>query len=266
MDSELKRRFRSDRVIDWSGISGDSALGRVLRYPLRWLPGGTLVTVRQGLNQGYRWISGSSVHGCWLGSYELEKQRILGRFAKPGMTAFDLGANAGFFTLAFSRLVGATGKVLAFEPLPDNVSVLRRHVELNGLQNVTVVEAAVCDKAGLASFERAASNAMGRLTFSDSSSLQVSTVTLDQLIAERTCPEPDILKVDVEGAESAVLRGATQLLRSRRATWLISLHGAGERDRCTQQLEAAGYRLSTLQGLPWARAPENEEELVAVPA
>jgi len=265
ISSELRRPRPSDRVIDWSGIRRDSVFGWLLRYPLRWLPRGAVVTVRQGVNAGHKWLVGSSVHGCWLGSYELDKQKVIGQYVKPGMTAFDLGANAGFFTLAFSRLVGPSGRVWAFEPLAENIVALRRHVELNGLRNVTIVQAAVSDKAALASFERAASSAMGYLTTSENSSLRVPTVALDQLIAEGICPRPDILKIDVEGAESAVLEGARQLLRSRRATWLISLHGGAERERCTTQLAAAGYRLSTLHGLPWSQAPDGDDELLALP-
>lgn len=55
------------------------------------------------------WVVGSAPHGCWLGTYELEKQRTIMPFIKPGMTIFDIGAQAGFYTLLFSRLVGPSG-------------------------------------------------------------------------------------------------------------------------------------------------------------
>ena len=110
-----------------------------------------------------RWVVGSSTHGCWLGHYELEKQAVVSALVKPGMKVFDVGANAGFYTLAFARLVGNHGHVWAFEPLAENVQNLRRHVALNELANVTIVQAAVSRVAGVANFAVAENNSMGRL-------------------------------------------------------------------------------------------------------
>jgi FkbM family methyltransferase len=252
-------------VIDWSGISRETLLGRALRHALRWIPSRAVLTVRQGVNSGCKWISGSSVHGCWLGSYELEKQSVVKTYTKPGMTAFDLGANAGFFTLMFSRLVGAAGNVWAFEPLAENVHMLRQHIQLNHLRNVTIVQAAISSASGLAPFEKAKSNAMGRVTTNANSNYRVPTLTLDQIIADGGSPMPDIVKVDVEGAEAAVLEGAEGLLRSGHAIWLIALDEDTTRDWCVDRLDRAGYRLSTLRGVPWAQAPDGDVELLAVP-
>src|SRR5688572_27975846 len=99
---------------DWSHISPRSFWGALLRLPLRAIPKRTTVKVQSGINRGMKWIVGSSIHGCWLGTYELEKQPVIERFVRPGMTVFDIGANAGFYTLAFSRLVGEEGRVWAF--------------------------------------------------------------------------------------------------------------------------------------------------------
>ncbi len=74
--------------------------------------------VVQGPLRGKRWIAGSSNHGCWLGSYELAKQRKVIELVRPGMVCWDVGAHVGFYTLLFAELVGPLGRVFAFEPLP----------------------------------------------------------------------------------------------------------------------------------------------------
>ena len=128
---------------DWSRIPTSTFWGVLLRLPLRVIPKGTTVTVRSGINRGMKWIVGSSIHGCWLGTYELEKQSVIRRFVRPGTTVFDIGANAGFYPLAFSRLVGREGHVWSFEPRAENASNNLRHVNLNKLDNDTFLQAAV---------------------------------------------------------------------------------------------------------------------------
>ena len=120
-----------------------SATGRLLRGPLR----------------GARRIAGASNAGCWLGSYEAEVQELLALTIGPGGAAYDVGANVGFFTLLASRLAGPTGRVYAFEPVPENLRCLRRHLALNDVRNVEVVEAAVCDAADWLSFTEDGSHA-----------------------------------------------------------------------------------------------------------
>jgi hypothetical protein len=93
-------------MLNPSAISNCTLLGKVLRLPLRLLPKGMVVPILTGPAKGQKWIVGSSNHGCWLGTYELEKQAVLERFVKPGMTVYDIGAQAGFYSLFFSRLVG----------------------------------------------------------------------------------------------------------------------------------------------------------------
>lgn len=214
--------------------NGQTLAGRVLRLPLRLIPPDTVVTVRRGLTAGMKWRVGASTHGCWLGTYEAGKQAAIRKLVKPGMNVFDIGANAGYYTLALAAL-GA--KVWAFEPLAENVANLLHHVRINALE-VTVIQAAVSDRDGLAGFRIAPDNSMGSLTVT--SDYLVPTVTLDNLIATSAAPIPDIVKMDVEGAEALVLQGAAELLRARRTTWLISLHGIDQRDQCQSLLTAAG--------------------------
>lgn len=224
---------------DWTKIPPSSTLGTILRLPLKLLPKGAVVRVRSGLNKDMRWIVGSSVHGCWLGLYELEKQLAIEPFVKPGMTVFDIGANAGFYTLAFSRLVGSEGHVWAFEPFAENANNLLRHIRLNGLSNVTLMQTAVAGQSGMNGFRIGANNSTGQV--SEEELYKVPTVSLDGLLESGTVPIPDVIKMDVEGAESSVLEGSKALIEAKRTTLFIAPHSEDEMIRCRKILESRGY-------------------------
>ena len=172
--------------------------------------------------RGCRWIAGSSVHSCWIGLYEWEKARLLARTLKPGMVFFDVGANVGYFTLLASRLVGPTGRIFAFEPLRRNLTYLRRHIAMHNLENVTVVEVAVSDSEGFATFDPGSNASSGRL--SQQGSVHVQTVSLDKEISAGRLPVPDILKIDVEGAEVQVLDGLKKTLETARPKVCLDIH------------------------------------------
>jgi FkbM family methyltransferase len=138
------------------------------------------VRILQGPLRGKKWIVGSSNHGCWLGSYEYEKRRLFERALREGFTVFDVGAHVGFYTLLASVLVGAKGKVFAFEPLPRNLHYLKEHLRRNRVENVSVVEAAVSDRSGFAAFEEGLYDSGGHLAAAGR--LRVPTVTLDELV------------------------------------------------------------------------------------
>jgi FkbM family methyltransferase len=239
-----------------------SLLGKLLRMPLHLIPHGTTVTVRSGVNKGFRWVVGGGTHGCWLGFYERDKQLALQSVARPGMVAFDLGANVGFYTLALSRLVGEKGRVFAFEPDSRNVIFLRRHVLINRLTNAAIVQAVVADGGGLVGFKSGGTGETGHVE--TSSNYLVPAVGLDSLVNAGHIPRPDIVKMDVEGAETTVLRGACELLDRRQTIWLIALHGDEAKETCFRLLLNAGYRLQDLFG---ARVNDSfhGDEIVALP-
>jgi FkbM family methyltransferase len=245
--------------INWSGIDRGSIIGRLIRAPLVLLPPDSIMRIRRGPARGMRWIAGSATHGCWLGTYELEKQRALARFIKPGMTIFDIGAQAGIYTLAFSRLTGASGRVIAFEPSPRESSFLLRHVAMNNLDNVTVITAAASARTGLAFFTTDRGTTMNAIT--DSGPLMVSTIALD----EAGLPAPALIKIDVEGAESMVLEGARETLRRARPVVFVALHSAAQKRLCAELLRAARYDLHDLSGDLIAGIPATDE-VYATPA
>lgn len=163
------------------------------------------------------------------------------------MTVFDIGAHVGFYTLLMSRAVGDSGKVFAFEPCPANITDCLAHVRMNHLGNVVVVPAAVGSTPGLASFAAGESSTTGKLARVDTD-VRVACFTLDELLATGRFLVPDVIKVDVEGAESQVLEGAQTLLRQHAPTWFVALHSLDQKHACLRLLADAGYTVSGLNG------------------
>ena len=260
--------FAGERITDYmirtlSRLDPHSAVGTLLRMPLRLIPRSSVLTVRSGLNKGARWRIGSSIQKCWLGTYEPEKQDLLSRLVRPGMVVWDVGANAGFYTLALSRLVGSEGRVYAFEPFAENVGNILKHVELNDLHNVVIVQAALGERDGLIGFEAGRLNAMGHVS-QDGGSYLVPTFTVDEFVAQHPEARPDLFKIDVEGAESGLLRGATQFLSNAAPDIVLALHGETQSRQCFEQLMELGYTLYRLDGSPMPSPPGERDEIYAV--
>ncbi len=201
------------------------------------------------------WIVGSGNHGCWLGTYEMAKQAALERFVRPGMTVYDIGAQAGFYSLFFSHLVGATGKVYAFEPCAYEARYLLDHIRLNNTPNIRVIQAALSERSGLAAMTFDRGQTQNALSDRSDALLQVPAYSLDDL----RLPPPALIKMDVEGAESAVLEGARRTLRDHRPVVFVALHGVEQRHRCIELLLQVGYRLYELDGKPLTDASETDE-------
>jgi FkbM family methyltransferase len=233
--------------MNFSGISSEKPLGCVLRLPLRLLPKRLVVPILQGPNRGLRWIVGSGTHGCWLGSYEPVKQQRIAEALQPGDVFYDVGANVGFYTLLASRVVGPSGLVVAFEPLPRNLVFLRRHVQLNRCGNVKVVEAAVSRLTGTKRFDPGTDPSSGRL--SDEGAIEVRTVALDDLVTDdKQLPPPSVIKMDIEGGEVLALQGAMRVLAEYRPTIFLSSHGHDIHIECVQRLNDLGYEVEGLDG------------------
>lgn len=177
------------------------------------------------------------------------------KVVKPGQVVFDVGANVGQFTLLLAKRVGAFGCVHAFEPAPEEYRKLCANVSLNGFSNVLTNHVAICDRVGETVLRTAGPglglyNSLGRpLVSSQIGDISVPCTTLDCYVHARGVPRVDLLKVDVEGAELAVLRGAAQLLSRSDAPVIVCEfsdltgtdigHSTRELRRC---LEAFAYR------------------------
>lgn len=239
-----------------------SFFGKLLRLPLKLLPRGMIVVVKTGINRNFKWVVGAGTHGCWLGFYEKDKQRAIERFARPGMAMFDIGANVGFYTLALSRLAGEAGRVFAFEPDAGNVVKLRHHVALNQCANTVVVQMAVAGRTELVGFISGESGETGHIGGEE---YLVPATSLDAFVASNPKSAPDLVKMDVEGAETSVLEGARSLLQAGRTVWLIALHGEAPKRDCFDLLQEYGYLIQDLSG---HQIDETfcGDEIVALPA
>lgn len=162
-----------------------------------------------------------------------------------GKTFFDIGANVGYYTILASRLVGPSGKVVSFEPLVRNLSFLHRHVELNNAANVKIMPFAVSSENSILRFSAGQNSAMGHLDPSGAGDILVPTVTLDDIVKELGVA-PDVMKIDVEGAEVEVLRGADRVLTEARPAIFLSTHSPELRAQCTELLSSYGYRVKAL--------------------
>ncbi len=233
-------------MLNLSVLSRKSLLGRAVRWPLRYLPRHLCVRILQGPGRGLKWLVGAGVHGFWLGTYEVEKQLAICNELRPGSTFYDVGANVGLFSLIAARHIGEGGQVVAFEPWAGNVDYLRKHVSLNGFeQRVHVVEAAVGASEGMALFQPSESPAMGRL--SPDGSVSVPILTLDSYVEGGGRP-PDVLKVDVEGAELQVLKGAKGVLMKQRPVIFLATHGPDLVLSCRHWLFQMGFEMKPLLG------------------
>jgi FkbM family methyltransferase len=237
---------RADRRRSRGLLRYDRLLGRVVRWPLRLVPAGAVVRVLRGPARGARWIAGAGPHGMWLGHYERQIAASLALRLSKGAVFYDVGANAGYYSVMGCRLVGPEGRVLAFEPIPANVSLLRRHLELNRCQNCEVIEAAVAGVSGTATFADHDDRFTGRLAVEGSR--RVRAVTIDELVGEEGLPPPSVIKMDIEGGESEALAGARRTLIDSRPAIILATHGRGQLERCRSLLEGFAYEIRMLAG------------------
>ena len=217
---------------------------------LAWLKGLThpevALPILTGPLRGSKWIVASSVRSCVLGTYERDKLAQVVTFLPRGGVFYDIGAQAGYHTVLASKRAGAAGAVYSFEPLPRNQAYLRKNLELNGVRNTTIVPAAVSDRDGELCFDPGPGFMAGHISDA-SDGLRVKAVTLDYWQQTENARTPDLMKIDVEGAEVAVLTGARRLITAHRPTILIDSHDflggshTGLHDRCLNLLREYGY-------------------------
>jgi FkbM family methyltransferase len=227
-------------------FSSERLLGRILRLPLRLIPSGTVVPILTTRARGKHWIAGSGPHSCWLGWNEFRKRALFSREVVADSVVFDIGANVGSYAILASVLVGPKGHVVAFEPVDENVGFLRRHIELNHLENVRVVPAAVSAHTGEVRFAKSPDRLQGRI--SQRGTDVFPSVSVDEFVQDAGVPAPDFLKIDVEGGELEVLNGATEVLRHVRPVIFLATHSDEVLEQCRRILTGAGYTLASIAG------------------
>jgi len=216
------------------------------------------------------------------GRYEPNEFFLLQRVIKPGMTFIDAGANMGLYSIFAARRVGARGTVLALEPSGREFEILQRNVKLNLLTNVITIRKAVSDRASevelsVAPLEKSGHNTLGAFGYDTplAHRERVQAERLDDIVYGEGLARVDVIKMDIEGAEMAALRGAVETLRQFKPVLILELSdrslqhqgtGSGE---VLAWLEQQGYRVFCFDpatGLPVALQPRphfDSENIIA---
>ncbi len=162
----------------------------------------------------------------------------------------------GYVTLSLAKLVGVRGRVVAFEPVPRNVDLLRRNIEDNKLTNVQLLAVAASDRYGEAVIRIAENLSTASLIWHrDNPSaveLVIKTVVIDELIDVGELPEPTFVKIDVEGAEGQVLQGMRRAVARVRPVLFVECSDEG-RETTWRLLSELGYRCQSAITRKWVR-------------
>lgn len=204
---------------------------------------------------------GSTAGDIWAG-LRLEQSEVsfVLEILEPGMTFFDVGANAGLFAVSAAKKIGGRG-VFAFEPCSSTCEILQRNLRLNGADDVHVEQVALGEFTGEATLQVNARgkdglNTLGQASHPSSQVIgqeHVRITTLDTFMKEHNVPRVDAMKADIEGAELMLFRGAKELLQRRDAP-IILYEGFGFLTRgfgyhpveILWFLESCGYTLFVL--------------------
>lgn len=200
--------------------------------------------IAHGIGKGLKFDATGGYPGYSLGTTEPHEQQALAEHLPAGGVLYDLGANIGFFSTLAARLVGPQGHVYAFEPSADSAARARENAERNHFANVTVIPAAVSDHTGRMLLDTSSDTAKHRLD--PHGTVEVDVVSLDDWATTKR--PPDVVMIDIEGAELDALRGMRNLLAEHKPVILCEVHSLGQTflDYVSQELPS--YRLEGLEG------------------
>lgn len=188
----------------------------------------------------------------------------------PGMTVLDVGANLGYYSLIAARAVGDAGRVFAFEPDPDNFQLLCKNIEINGYNNIVPIQKAVTDSSGVVELFQSPKNRGDHRIFNgqifnydnDRQKIIVDAISLDEFFDEEM-HQPDVIKIDVQGAEMKLFQGSTRMIADRdnlvlfTEVWPKGLSEAGSSaEEYIQALFDNGFELFSLGSTVYSDAPE----------
>ncbi|MDX6689337.1 MAG: hypothetical protein QOG15_794 [Solirubrobacteraceae bacterium] len=239
--------------------------------PLEWLLRRGALQVRGGMGSRL-WLSARHIepwsaqaYGTLSGDHEPMVSEALRRTLPDGGVFIDVGANAGFTSMLAARLVGSHGTVVAIDPQAECAAAVRAHAALNGFSHVHVVEAAAAAVSGEAEIIVVKDSLWTRLATVGGHELEqrrevVRTVSLDDLVSSGEAPIPDVVKIDVEGAELDVIAGMAELLLEARPVVVCEMHGTNAAFAAV--MREHGYDVTNLDGVePLERAGVNVHAL-----
>lgn len=202
-----------------------------------------MLRIRSGPLRGKRWIAASGSNFI-SGRYEPEKTAAIGETVRAGDIIFDIGAHVGYFAVLMSGLAGPDGKVFAFEPRPLNQRYLTRHVRVNGCDNVEILHLCVGDHSGPALLETRTGTGTGHVSATGDTAVEM--VSVDEMVESGRLPTPTFMKIDVEGGEMGVLRGALRTIKRARPRMVLATHGDEIDRECHEFLGNLGYTLTDI--------------------
>lgn len=199
----------------------------------------------RGLASGYRIYVSPSEHLAYLlGTAEPHLQRIIKEYVRVGDVVYDIGANIGYVSLSLAKRVGASGKIIAFEPVPQSIACLRRNLQINGLTNVQVLEIAASDRLGKATMRVTENSSTASLIWHrndpSATEFEIDTISIDELVESGRLTSPSFAKIDVEGAEDKVLLGMRRTLAVAKPVLFVECSEAG-RETAWHLLRELGY-------------------------
>lgn len=181
-----------------------------------------------------------------LGLHEPNTFEVMNQLIKPGMVVADIGANIGYFAKFLNNKVGATGRVYAFEPIPDTFLRLQETLELNRLSNVTAIQKAVTDTKGEIQIYFSKSHYMASVdkkwASDEGGSIVVPTTSLDYFF-EELGKYPDFIKMDIEGGGVLALEGMKKCITSNYPILLLESHTHQEDLAIGKALQIINYRV-----------------------
>ena len=215
----------------WIQVPSGTAKGLWLKVLPRWEPGYLTGCAEEGMNEA------------------------LCRYLKPGDCFYDVGAHIGFYSLIAARLIGQSGHIVAFEPDPGNAETVRENAAKNGFPGISVVCAAISDRDEVVRFHRSAQDGPSRMSgmlirenateIQESEIIPCRAVSLDSFSSRHETP--NLVKIDVEGAELQVLEGARSLLRQKQPVLIIEVHDQQTLPSVRSLLSGVGYVVEPIE-------------------
>jgi FkbM family methyltransferase len=236
-----------------------------------WLPAllrGREGRIQKGLGRGLRFNGANSAMGFVFGTHDPEVQYALSRLLKPGMTTYDIGANVGFTAMLAAKCVAPGGRVVCFEPLAEPAAQTLHNAGLNGFSFVQVHQVALASSDGEAEFFVSAESTWGRLAEAGPAPQQNGVIrvpmrTLDSFASEHALPLPEVIKMDVEGVEAAVISGGKKLLAASRPVMIIELHHTYQ--AVVDSLAGLDYAIRPLTTTGKIASTDDEFQILAYP-
>jgi FkbM family methyltransferase len=207
-------------------------------------PLGSLQTIKFGYLRTKKLVLSENTQWAPLfGRWEPAMQKIIANVVKEGDTVYDLGANFGLHGMLCAKLIGETGFLYNFEPLPSNIKEIGENYKLNQIVNYKNIQKAVSNQNSVLNFSVADHATQGKLekTNTGYNSINVEVITLDQFIAEGN-RSPNFIKMDIEGAEGEALEGYSKNIEKTFPLMIIELHSPEADKKVGEFLKFYNYK------------------------